>query len=92
MARTRRKRLPTEILKAHDWVFCRETTIAELLIREWICTKCGVTYGNHRKPSRYVKYVATTRWINDIQQEILRPAFGPGMLCDEIVTWKIMET
>ena len=89
----RRKQLLEVPTKAHDW---QKFGFDQRLI-SWKCSKCGaiILYQSH-KPNRYARFEPL--WISSefphmavTPQLVYRP-HGPGMLCDEAITWKVMES
>ncbi len=90
----RRRRNPMDLRLAHNWEKIEVTStdgLNSVTLKKWQCTKCGVTVNGDResKPGRYIRFEAFR--ANTLAETIFIHRTS-GMLCDEIVTWKVMET
>jgi hypothetical protein len=82
-----RHRSPGERIKAHDWQHEPDSAC-------WVCPKCGARVGRGisrgKKPSIYARFEGY--FLPDGTVNMQRIKVGRGMLCDEIITWKVMES
>ena len=85
MSRIRRKRLPMERPKAHDWEQC--VVIHSENLYFWKCRKCGIEALSKDRPNLY-----GTVGLYGIGTESSFNESGPGLHCDAYIAWQVTET
>lgn len=88
----RRRRSIHDLPKAHDWE-SHDRTIREgknsFTQTVWRCTKCGIILKwQSKKPDIYARFEPFQ--ANSLAAVTFAKRIS-GMLCDEVVTWKVME-
>ena len=88
-----RRRLSKDLPKAHDWEKRERTSVGRFNGKEsWCCTKCGAFVEHFRTPNRYARFEPFQGRRSKEAVNLVQVTLGPGMLCDEVVTWKVTET